>query len=100
MGALKTNAMVLFIHTFNDHINKHVRDNYLNPHEQWTLIGRAAGMPGTVGSTNGLERRNGIWKQNTHGLIGDKKTTIKTILSMSWSVSCTVCLGSTNNLIV
>ena len=71
-GVVFAHAMALFIHEFNDHINEHVRENYLDPHEPRKLGGRAAGMQGTVGSTNGLERRNRSWKDNTHGIIASK----------------------------
>ena len=71
-GVVFAHARALFIHEFNDHINEHVRENYLNPQEPRKLGGRAAGMQGTVGSTNGLERRNRSWKDNTHGIIASK----------------------------
>ena len=47
---------------FDQHINQHVRDHYLDPAEPRKLGGRAAGLQGQVGSTNGVEKRGGILK--------------------------------------
>ena len=55
-------AMTLLLHEYKDYINKHIRNNYLDPVNPHKLGGRTAGPQGQVGSTNGAERRCGVWQ--------------------------------------
>ena len=64
--------MSLFISEYGEHINDHVRQKCLDSEQPRKLGGRAAGPQSMVGSTNGLERRNGVWKKNYSGIILDK----------------------------
>ena len=66
------NAMSLFISEYGEHINDHIPQKYLKPKHPRKLGGRAAGPQGMVGSTNGLERRNGVWKKNYGSILLDK----------------------------
>ena len=61
-------AMLLFLDEYKDHVNSHVRSNYLDPDDPRKLGGRSAGVQGQVGSTNGLERRGGIWQEQWRAL--------------------------------
>ena len=61
-------AMMLFIEEYRSNINEHVRANYLDPCDPRKLGGRAAGIQGQVGSTNGLEKRGGIWQEQWKAL--------------------------------
>ena len=67
-------AMELFLSEYSDYTNVHVRSKYLNPADARKLGGRAAGIPGSVGSTNGVERRNRVWKDTHKALIRNGKT--------------------------
>ena len=49
-------VMLLFLDEYKDHVNPHVRSNYLDPDGPRKLGGRSAGVQGQVGNTNGLER--------------------------------------------
>ena len=60
--------MLLFLDEYKKHVNPHMRANYLDPEYPRKLGGRAAGIQGQVGSTGGLERRGGIWKQQRQAL--------------------------------
>ena len=61
-------AMLLFLDEYKVHVNPHVRANYLDPEDPRKLEGRAAGIQGQVGSTNGLNRRGGVWQQQWRAL--------------------------------
>ena len=66
-------AMTLFIAEYDQYINQHVRDAYLEPNDPKRLGGRAAGRKGTVGGTNGVETRNRVWKNTYETLVRNKK---------------------------
>ena len=55
-------AMTLFLEEYKEYINKYLRTHYLDPVNPHKLGGRAAGPQGQVGSTNGAERRCGVWQ--------------------------------------
>ena len=57
-----------FLDEYKDHVNPHVRSNYLDPDDPRKLGGRSTGVQGQVGSTNGLERRGGIWQEQWRAL--------------------------------
>ena len=63
-------GMLLFLDEYKNHINHHVRSNYLDPDDPRKLGGHSAGVQGQVGSTNGLERRGGIWQEQWRALRG------------------------------
>ena len=65
-------GMHLFLGEHKDHVNPHVRSNYLDPDDPRKLGGRSAGVQGQVGSTNGLERRGGIWQEQWRALCAKK----------------------------
>jgi hypothetical protein len=56
-------AMKLFCKEFADHINNHVKENYLSPTDPKKLGGRAAGEQGQPGSNQGGERAGRDWKK-------------------------------------
>ena len=57
-------AMRLFLGEFAEHINEHVKKEYLDPKNPKKLGGRAAGaFQGQVGSNNGGEKRCDVWQK-------------------------------------
>ena len=62
-------AMILFLLEYDEYINNHIRENYLDPDQPHKLGGRAAGLQGQVGSTNGGEKKGGGWKSKCKELI-------------------------------
>ena len=61
-------AMTLFVNEFKDDINEHMAQTYLDPKHPENLGGRAAGHKATSSSTNGVERRGGIYKTKAKGI--------------------------------
>ena len=67
-------AMELFLAEFDEHINEHVRNEYLDPQNPMKLGGRAAGaFQGQVGSNNGGEKRCDVWQNKLKSITKDVK---------------------------
>ena len=64
--------MLLFLDEYKDNVNPHVRAKYLDPDDPRKLGGRSSGIQGQVGSTNGLERRGGIWQEQWRTLCANQ----------------------------
>ena len=64
--------MTLLLFDYSEHINKHVRNKYLDPKDPRKLGRRAAGPQGMVGSTNGVKRRNRVWKNNHSSIVAEQ----------------------------
>ena len=61
-------AMSLFVNEFKNDINKHMAKTYLDPKHPENLGGHVAGHKATSSSTNGVERRGGIYKTKAKGI--------------------------------
>ena len=87
-------AMMLFLDHYKEYINDHMRTAYLDPACAWKLGGCASGSQGQVGSTNGAEKRCGVWQKQFDQLVknhsGDKQNNFLRMLEGKVNVMCDV----------
>ena len=81
--------VTLLLLEYSKHINKHIRNKYLDPKDPRKLGGRAAGPQGMVGSTDGVERRNREWKNSLAEQLSNDKNIFCASLKVSLNRRCT-----------